>query len=67
MSYLSIADAKAQFAQLITQAEGRQAVRITRLGKRVAVRINDAELQGLRDQSERPALDYSQLPCSRVI
>ena len=47
MSHLSIADAKDQFAQLVTQAEAGQAVCITRRGKRVTVLINDAEYDPL--------------------
>jgi prevent-host-death family protein len=43
MSEFSIAQAKAQFAQLVLQAEAGQAVRITRRGHPVAVVLSDAE------------------------
>ena len=43
MSEFSIAQAKAQFAQLVQQAEAGQAVRITRRGRLVAVVLSDAE------------------------
>lgn len=43
MSEFSIAQAKAQFAQLVQQAEAGQPVRITRRGRAVAVVLSDAE------------------------
>ncbi len=43
MSEFSIAQAKAQFAQLVQQAEAGQPVRITRRGRSVAVVLSDAE------------------------
>jgi prevent-host-death family protein len=43
MSEFSIAQAKAQFAQLVQQAESGQPVRITRRGRSVAVVLSDAE------------------------
>jgi prevent-host-death family protein len=43
MSDFSIAQAKAQFANLVQQAEAGRAVRITRRGRSVAVVVSDAE------------------------
>lgn len=91
MSEMSIAEAKARFAQLVQRAEHGQAVRITRRGRPVAVLVSEADyarlsnrspgllaysqawraqvaqagvapfsdndLQGLRDQSDRPPMD----------
>lgn len=42
MSDVSIAEAKSNFAHLVQQAEGGQAVRITRRGKPVAVLVSEA-------------------------
>lgn len=43
----SVAEAKAQFAELLYQAETGQAVRITRRGKPVAVLLSEAEFERL--------------------
>jgi prevent-host-death family protein len=43
----SVAEAKAQFAELLYQAEAGQAVRITRRGKPVAVLLSEAEFERL--------------------
>lgn len=43
MDDVSIADAKAQFAQLVSQAEHGKPVRITRRGRAVAVLISQDE------------------------
>ena len=43
MSDVSIAEAKARFAQLVHLAEGGQAVRITRRGRAVAVLVSEAD------------------------
>jgi prevent-host-death family protein len=48
MSDFSIAEAKAQFAQLVNEAEAGQAVRITRRGVPVAVVLSDQEYQRLQ-------------------
>ncbi|MFZ2986936.1 type II toxin-antitoxin system Phd/YefM family antitoxin [Ideonella sp.] len=91
MSDISIAEAKARFAELVHEAETGTPVRITRRGKPVAVLmaeadfarlqipemgwaafsqawrdqmtaealplLSEAELEGLRDRSERSALE----------
>jgi prevent-host-death family protein len=44
----SVADAKAQFADLIHRAQAGQTVRITRRGKPVAVVLSQAEFQRLK-------------------
>lgn len=43
MAEFSIAEAKSRFAQLVHQAEGGQAVRITRRGRAVAVLLSEAD------------------------
>ncbi len=47
MPEFSIAQAKAQFAHLVQQAEAGQAVRITRRGRPVAVVLSGAEYERL--------------------
>ena len=47
MSEFSIAQAKAQFAELVHQAESGHSVRITRRGRPVAVLLSEAEFDRL--------------------
>ena len=47
MSEFSIAQATAQFAHMVQQAEAGQAVRITRRGRSVAVVLSGAEFERL--------------------
>ena len=46
--HVSIAEAKARFADLVHQAEAGQAVRISRRGKPVAVLLSQAEFEQLQ-------------------
>lgn len=48
LSSVSVARAKAQFAQLVHQAESGSAVRITRRGRSVAVLVSGAEYERLQ-------------------
>lgn len=43
MSVVSVAEAKARFAELVHQAERGQPVRITRRGRAVAVLVSEAD------------------------
>ena len=51
MSNVSVAEAKARFAQLVHQAESGQAVRITRRGRAVAVLVSEADYLRLTGSS----------------
>ena len=51
MSDVSIAEAKARFAQRVHLAEGGQAVRITWRGRAVAVLVSEADYLRLSDRN----------------